>query len=327
MRFFEYEENKPDYKELVKYDGNVSSFMDGTYTQFDTLYLSGGWDGAPRNDIWATTDGEEWIELTSNAIWERRGWHSMVTFSTESVFDAISPRIWIFGGGYIGLGVNTMQSSSDIWWTKDGITWNAANSVDANTAAYRSGKSWCTDEKDLAVAQQTVCGGQWGGIAIPFPSVEYRDVGLKMLDGKITSDAEIQQIKAKSGSALASSILEREIQYRSLRVENRRQPAMFLIGGDVGSGSPRVKTMFSSSHGMLCEKDGQICNYRGTCQDGEGEGEGALPIGCDCHPQFWGEFCEDENPDFLAGGPSRLQSVPWVLCFTIFSWAVHDWLV
>jgi hypothetical protein len=73
MRFFEYEENKPDYKELVKYDGNVSSFMDGTYTQFDTLYLSGGWDGAPRNDIWATTDGEEWIELTSNAIWERRG--------------------------------------------------------------------------------------------------------------------------------------------------------------------------------------------------------------------------------------------------------------
>ena len=64
-------------------------------------------------------------------------------------------------------------------------------------------KRRCTDGKDLAVAQQTVCGGQWGGIAIPFSSVEYRDVGLKMLDGKITSDAEIQQIKAKSGSALA----------------------------------------------------------------------------------------------------------------------------
>jgi len=327
-RFFEYEEHKPNYKDLVLHlkGGNVSSYMNGTYTKFETLYLSGGWDGTPRNDIWATTDGEEWIELTPHATWDLRGWHSMVTFSTGTAFDIIAPRIWIFGGGYIGLGVRTMQSSAEIWWTRDGITWNAANSVDANNAAFASGKSWCTDELDLAATQQKTCGGHWGGIVIPFHSIQYRDVNLKVLDGKVTSDAEIQQIKGNAGSALASTILEQKIQHRALRVEVGRQPAMFLIGGDVGNGNPRVEKMFSSSHGMICEKDGQICNYRGVCQDGKGEGEEAAPIGCSCHPQFWGEFCEDENPDFVSGGPSKLQSSPWLLC-VVFFWPVHNLLV
>ncbi len=46
------------------------------------------------------------------------------------------------GGGYIGVGVYTMRSKADIWWTRDGITWNEANSIDANLAAFKSGKSW-----------------------------------------------------------------------------------------------------------------------------------------------------------------------------------------
>jgi hypothetical protein len=77
QRLFEYDKYKPKAFELTKHlkaNNNVSSFMeDRHYTLFQTMYISGGWDGAPWNDVWATTDGEEWFELESHAIWEERG--------------------------------------------------------------------------------------------------------------------------------------------------------------------------------------------------------------------------------------------------------------
>jgi hypothetical protein len=78
-------------------------------------------------------------------------------------------------------------------------------------------------------------------------------------------------------------IIAQQIKYYSLRVEEKRHPALFIVGGDVGSGNPRLDHFFSTRHGIFCENDGKICNYKGTCLGGalaeEEEGQ-EIHIGC-----------------------------------------------
>ncbi len=63
-----------------------------------------------RNDVWSSTDGETWTEVTSSAGWGVRMNHAAVSDGTA---------IYLIGGA--NKGVNFYD---DVWKTTDGITWN-----------------------------------------------------------------------------------------------------------------------------------------------------------------------------------------------------------
>jgi len=74
------------------------------------------------NDIWTSTDGASWRQVTAHAPWAPRAYHAAL------VFDG---KIWVYGGGNYWpkyLGYNDVWNSSDgIHWTKvtDHAPWSA----------------------------------------------------------------------------------------------------------------------------------------------------------------------------------------------------------
>ena len=71
------------------------------------------------NDVWSSTDGENWLLETVDAEFTPRWGHSSVIFEDE---------IWVFGG--LGFG-----RRNDIWSSKDGVHWKN----ESNQMAYSLG--------------------------------------------------------------------------------------------------------------------------------------------------------------------------------------------
>ena len=115
----------------------------------------GGWqttdpkfDGMfTRGDVWTCTNGTDWVLLNDSAI-PGRAWQGMTVFTrdtqinavTPSMFDAslaagtlAPPRIWIFGGAYVGGTTKTtgitlqLKGWTDALWSRDGVTWTQVN--------------------------------------------------------------------------------------------------------------------------------------------------------------------------------------------------------
>jgi N-acetylneuraminic acid mutarotase len=74
-----------------------------------TLYLTGGVNTASRdlNDMWATNDGNAWVQLTANAPWSKREQQAVIEFQG---------RI-ILAGGITG----NLQSATDVWRFTPGL--------------------------------------------------------------------------------------------------------------------------------------------------------------------------------------------------------------
>ncbi len=65
------------------------------------------------NDVWSSTDGINWTQVTPNA-----GWAPRAQIQGQCVFDN---KMWIMGGGtYNGI----RNYYNDVWNSSDGITWN-----------------------------------------------------------------------------------------------------------------------------------------------------------------------------------------------------------
>jgi hypothetical protein len=69
------------------------------------------WQSGYLNDVWSSSDGVVWTQLTANAPWTNRAYYA--TASTGK-------KIYIFGGW---LGQVILKSSNDIWSSLDGINW------------------------------------------------------------------------------------------------------------------------------------------------------------------------------------------------------------
>jgi hypothetical protein len=97
--------------QLVK--GDWRKRYDHTSLVFkNRLWILGGRDTIPWNDVWSTVDGEHWAPATSSAPWEARSGH------TSAVFKG---KLWVIGG------VNrTGEKLSDVWHSTDGATWQRA---------------------------------------------------------------------------------------------------------------------------------------------------------------------------------------------------------
>lgn len=70
-----------------------------------------GTDDDLRNDVWSSSDGEHWEQVTANAPWSPRAYHQAV------VHDG---KIWVFGGGNY---VPEHHACNDVWCSEDGEHW------------------------------------------------------------------------------------------------------------------------------------------------------------------------------------------------------------
>lgn len=80
------------------------------------------------NDVWSSTDGFTWNQMTANAQWEARE-----NFTTL-VFDN---KIWVLGG-CVANGSQCSQSPQDVWYSEDGINWTQTGASDFWSAGYPS---------------------------------------------------------------------------------------------------------------------------------------------------------------------------------------------
>lgn len=72
------------------------------------------------NDVWRSTDGVNWQEMTSDAPWEARAGLSAASFKG---------RLWVMAGSQnddASIGGLDRKFFNDVWYSKDGSQWHAA---------------------------------------------------------------------------------------------------------------------------------------------------------------------------------------------------------
>ena len=66
------------------------------------LWVMGGWDSSPRNDVWSSADGITWVETNAAAPWAPR-------YDQEAL--AFNNRIWLLAGW------DTVTEMDDVWYS------------------------------------------------------------------------------------------------------------------------------------------------------------------------------------------------------------------
>ena len=81
------------------------------------MYLLGGIDNSTTymNDVWSSSDGKTWTQITDNATWPRRYGHLATGYNK---------KIWVMGG-------NNGGTLKDVWYSSNG---NASRWTQANTS-------------------------------------------------------------------------------------------------------------------------------------------------------------------------------------------------
>ena len=77
------------------------------------MWVLGGSDapGSNLNDVWHSTDGSNWEQVTASADWVSRLNH------TSLVYDN---RMWVLGGS------TGFRYLNDVWYSRDGSNWEQA---------------------------------------------------------------------------------------------------------------------------------------------------------------------------------------------------------
>ena len=85
----------------------------------DKLYVFGGGNYVPQyqglNDVWSSSDGVHWTQVTESAAWHPRLWFSSVVYRN---------RLWVTGGW----SNNPSTNWGDVWYSKDGQHWKQLES-------------------------------------------------------------------------------------------------------------------------------------------------------------------------------------------------------
>ncbi|MBE8190524.1 MAG: hypothetical protein HAW58_06740 [Candidatus Thioglobus sp.] len=89
--------------------------LDHTSVIFDNkMWVLGGRDNSRFNDVWSSSDGITWTQVTASAAWPKRNSHTSVVFNN---------KMWVIGGaGGTGAG----DTRNDVWSSSDGINWDQA---------------------------------------------------------------------------------------------------------------------------------------------------------------------------------------------------------
>lgn len=74
-------------------------------------YLFAKDDKRLRNDVWCSSDGQEWTRVTGSAGWSPRALHQAVV---------LDGKMWVLGGGNYQ---PALQVLNDVWCSEDGRKW------------------------------------------------------------------------------------------------------------------------------------------------------------------------------------------------------------
>jgi len=82
------------------------------------IWAIGGQDsnGNLLNDVWSSSDGVNWTQVTASASWSPRADHTVVVFNN---------KMWLMGGSTIS-GTWMSGKANDVWYSSDGINWTQA---------------------------------------------------------------------------------------------------------------------------------------------------------------------------------------------------------
>lgn len=96
--------------------GHTALVFDETDDDVDNpkMWVLGGYEFSADNDVWCSSDGVNWTEVTPDAEWSERAGHASV------VFDG---KMWVLGGQE-----NSSYYISDAWSSADGLNWTLENS-------------------------------------------------------------------------------------------------------------------------------------------------------------------------------------------------------
>jgi len=78
--------------------GGIERYLDGNASHL-------------KNDVWSSSDGKTWTQVTAKAPWAPRAFHGAVVFQG---------KIWVFGGGNYQ---PSYQGFNDVWSSPDGVNW------------------------------------------------------------------------------------------------------------------------------------------------------------------------------------------------------------
>ena len=94
-----------------------SRFGHATEVFDDKIWVLGGVNnkGEYKNDVWNSSDGVKWTEVTESAPWSGRFGHATVMFDD---------KLWVLGGVNIG---NTYEY--DVWNSSDGVKWTKVTEI------------------------------------------------------------------------------------------------------------------------------------------------------------------------------------------------------
>jgi hypothetical protein len=85
----------------------------------DKMYVFGGGNYVPgyyaMNDVWSSSDGAKWEQVTDQAPWSPRLWFSAVVYRD---------RMWVLGGW----SNNPSKNWQDSWYSRDGKEWKQLKS-------------------------------------------------------------------------------------------------------------------------------------------------------------------------------------------------------
>lgn len=99
--------------------------------------------GGRYNDVWSSSDGINWTEVTNNAPWAAR------TVHTSVVFDG---KMWVAAGN---ASYSQGQEFADVWYSSDGANWTLATNAPAFEPRYGhemvayDGKMWIFGGRDV----------------------------------------------------------------------------------------------------------------------------------------------------------------------------------
>ncbi|CAK4219683.1 unnamed protein product [Aphanomyces euteiches] len=78
-------------------------------------FACGGLYRKYMNDVWTSSDGQRWTQLTASAAWSGRGEHAMAVWQNQ---------MWLLGGRTGDTDESSQVLLNDIWRSSDGVQWS-----------------------------------------------------------------------------------------------------------------------------------------------------------------------------------------------------------
>ncbi len=148
----------------------------------DKLWVLGGYNGGPRNDVWSSLNGVQWTQAAAGVTFTDRTGSGAVSFNG---------KLWVMGG--TGDSANAM---GDTWSSPDGATWTPSTGGAATFtgrsgfgSAVYNGKIWvvggqdCCD--DLSDVWSSADGVSWTRVTADGGFLKRNYCGLTAFNGAL----------------------------------------------------------------------------------------------------------------------------------------------